>query len=76
MDSNYGYILVQRMSLWVVHTAKNIPDSRSIRETHICMVPTYLLPSNTVISSIRYQLYMGQPVEGQGDALILDRGSR
>lgn len=35
----------------VGRTTKKIPDSLSIRATQTCIVPMYLNPSNTVMSS-------------------------
>jgi hypothetical protein len=52
-------------ALQAAHTPKNIPDSRNIRATQICMVPTYLSPSNTVTSSIQYQQRTETHAEGE-----------
>ena len=51
-------------------TAKNMPDSCSMRATQICMVPTYLYPSNIGTSSVNtfsLLLYIAH----HGDILIL-----
>lgn len=48
----FEYILHQVRIEGGTHTAKKIPDSRSIRAMQICKVPIYLYPSNTVRTSV------------------------